>query len=893
VLRQAGKRVTLRAFASEETFELLRSMFGTVEHLARLADRVQRVCLGNPAHIVEQLEHFQRNGLIAHVEGTWVLPQEIADEQLVHTRAEAIEARLLRLPEQARVVGRLLSLRRGLIPLELCVAVAAVEHRVLFAAIEALVREGVLVGAERGYRFVDEACRALLMDELSPADKASGHARLGSFLLSAPQLDAVEELEACVHLLQAGDSLDAERRIANVAQRLALTEPDNTGPSIPALEQALALYRERGRNDYELLPLLVVLAQAGYYVDRRYVARYGSEALAVLGRTLRFELARKLRPFLGRRLSLYAALIVAGIGFARRRRNPRVPSMRETIVSFFACVATLSGVYTVCIDPENAAKVADLLEPWTALGKKHTATFMHEFASNLAATVRDRLGDTYARWQRMIAALEDPAKVPWLPEQLRLRYLGGALYAYGVLECWRDGPGALRIAERLEQSGMKLYEMSADQLRTVYYANQGNLELYDHYRERAEMHAIRRGSAWQVETWAPMASITPFLRVNDAMGMKQSLEQVQRLSKTIPSLALGAARARGAYQLLRRRYKEALPWLEEALAETPLAVVGWARSLGALARAYNALGEHEKARDLCQRTLAQLTPADLEFPAMNLGLQIEYALAQAGLGETARAITLIDGLLDEHGPAQGPLTLGALYEARARISMLAGDEDTCRKYLAEMDTRYRASGIPSLISRCETFGREVRRKFDGSKAPGPGGASIGPPSDSSGNTIEQGITQLEQALSDVALPPHERYERALLLLAEHVALPVGGLWLFQDGEAELVASSGELPHELNEWVNERLLAAHGDDVTQTDFDGAGPMGDPYLFPIGLQRHRLFELSVVSGGVEYVVGAVVFAERLGQRCFISVDLLRAIAMKLKTPTTARLSSESEF
>jgi tetratricopeptide (TPR) repeat protein len=891
LLRQAGKRVTLRAFGGEETFELLRSMFSAVEHLARLSDRVQRVALGNAAHIIEQLEHLLHNGLIAHVEGAWVLPQEIDDEQLLHTRAEALEARLARLSPEVRAVARRLSLRRGLIPLELCVAVVEVEHRALFAAIEQLVREGVLVGAELGYRFADEGCRALLMQELSAADKAAGHVRLGRFLLSLPKLDVVEELEACVHLLQAGDDADAERRIAQIARRLALIEPDNTGPSIAALEQALALYRARGRDDYEVTPLLVVLAEAGYYVDRRYLARYGSDAVGALSRTLRVPLARKLRPFLGKKLSLYLALIVAAVSFALRRKNPRVSSLRDTIVSFFACVATESGVHTVCIDPESATRTAQLLEPWTALGKRHTATFMYQFALNLAATVRDRLGDSHARWKSMIATLDDPAQVPWLPEQLRIRYLGGALYAFGVLECWRDASEALRIAERLDQTGMKLYEMSADQLRTAYYANQGNLELYERYRERAELHAIRRGSAWQVETWAPMAAITPFMRIYDAMGLKQSLEQIQRLSKTIPSLALGATRARGAYQLLRKRYKEALPWLEEALAEQPLAVVGWTRSLGVLARAYNALGEHEKAREVCARTLAQLTPADLEFPAMTLGLQIEQALAEAGLGELARAVELLGHLLEKHAPGDGPLTLGALHEARARVALLAGDEETSRKHFTEMDARYRSSAIPSLVARCETFGRELRRNFQGSRAPGPDGAEFGPTSDITGHTIEQGVTQLEQALSDVAVPPHERYERALALLAEHANLPIGGLWLFQDGQGELVAASGELPQELHDWVIDRLVAAHGDDVTQTDFAEGGGVEDPNLFLSGAQRFRLFELLAVGDGVDYVVGAVVFAERLTQRCFISMDLLRAMATKLRVPTTARLSLES--
>jgi tetratricopeptide (TPR) repeat protein len=891
LLRQAAKRVTLRAFSSEETFELLRSMFGSVEHLARLADRVHRVALGNPAHMIEQLEHCVRKGLIAFVEGAWVLPQEIPDEQLVRTRGEAIMARLERLSPEARAVGRLLSLRRGAIPLELCVAVTRSEQqldksRALFAALEELVREGVLIGEGRGYRFLDEACRALLMSELPASEQAACHARLGRVLLAAPELDAVEELEACVHLLQAGERGDAERRIADVARRLTITEPDNAGPSIPALEQALALYRQRGRKDHELLPLLAVLARCGYYVDRRYVARYADEALRLFARTLRFDIARRLRPLLGKKLSLYAALFVAGVGFARRRRNPCVHSLRDTIVSFFGYVVALSGVHTVCVDPERASAVAQLLEPWTGLGKKHTATFMYEFAMNLAATVRDRLGDAHERWRRMLATLEDPAQIPWLPEELRVRYLGGALYALGVLECWRDGEGALRNAERLDQTGMKLYEMSADQLRTAYYANQGNLELYEKYRERAELHAIRRGTAWQVETWAPMASITPFLRIYDAMGMKQGLEQIQRLSRTTPSLALGATRARGAYQLLRRRYKEALPALEEALAEQPLAVVGWTRSMGALARCYNALGEHERARDLAARTLAQLTPGDLEFPAMTLSVQIEQALAEAGLGQLARARELLERLLEKHAPGRGPLTLGALHEACARVAVLASDEQRSREHFAQMDAYFRGSGIPSLVARCETFGRELRQLFRTDDPALRAQGDLVLPMISSHMTHD-GITLIERALSDLALPREERCAKVLALLAEHTGLTHAGLWLLQAGQSVRAAKTAELPPALDAWVNERLLASQGDNVTHTDFGGPDDT-DPNQLVLAEQSYRLFEITHVSDGLEHVLGAVVFAEQVGRRAFLSVELLNAVAGKLTSPTTARLS-----
>jgi hypothetical protein len=153
---------------------------------------------------------------------------------------------------------------------------------------------------------------------------------------------------------------------------------------------------------------------------------------------------------------------------------------------------------------------------------------------------------------------------------------------------------------------------------------------------------------------------------------------------------------------------------------------------------------------------------------------------------------------------------------------------------------------------------------------------------------QEGITQIERALSDVALPREERCARALALLAEHTGLALAGLWLLKGGHGELVASTGELPQALDAWVGERLLESQGDNVTHTDFDGPQRGVEPNQLLLGAQSYRLFEVTHAIDGLEQTLGAVVFAEQPGRRAFVSVDLLRAVAGKLTTPTTVRLS-----
>ena len=108
---------------------------------------------------------------------------------------------------------------------------------------------------------------------------------------------------------------------------------------------------------------------------------------------------------------------------------------------------------------------ADAIAPLAALGEDHIAGFVYRFCSALAAQSRGHLARSARDWEGILARLEQPTLPRGMPEGMVVHYRAGALLAYGVKATWCDGDEALRIADRLEQLGLKLYEMSADQLR--------------------------------------------------------------------------------------------------------------------------------------------------------------------------------------------------------------------------------------------------------------------------------------------------------------------------------------------------------------------------------------------------------------------------------------------
>lgn len=706
-LAKISRRVVLRPLEERESFELLRSMFGEIEHLGRFAHRLHGVARGNPDHLLELCGQLMRRGQLRFDIGAWVLPPELSDSDLASSRDEAVQSRLLFLSAEARALGRRLSVHPEALSLAMAHAVAASGETDLFAQLGELTRENIVVREVRGLRFSHELLRRTLRAELAADEAKQVQRALGRALLATDDVRVLDLLHAGLYLLESGEP-DGTAIFTRACEGLALREYDALRHALPALERGLAIMRARGEPNGALVQVLAPLAIAGYYVDFRYASRYGDESVARLSTQIGLPLAASLRRYVGRRLGLWTALIVTALR-ARLVGNATGPGFRQALVLLFNCVATLAGSSAICGDPERASKFARALEPLTALGSNHVASLMYEFCSAVADTVRDAFGSTLARFRRLVARLDSPHPISALSPELRRRYLAGALYATGSLEALRDGDEALKSAERLDQLGLHVARLSADQVRTMHHAYQGNLSLFERYRELAEQHAIQMGTTWQTALWSALRMINAHIAMHDAAGLARVIEQLEGLREELPSVEASLARARAAHAVIVGRPAEALPVLEPFLTHEPRARSGWGTSLGVLALAHNELGQHERARAACLRALAHLDVDDLSFPAMNLIVQCELSVAQAGLGEVGAAREALRDLIAVHHLSEGALTMGRLFEAGVRIELAAGRREEALLHLEQAKRWYLPTGVPSLAARCEQLARQVSK----------------------------------------------------------------------------------------------------------------------------------------------------------------------------------------
>lgn len=874
--RALSRCVRLPALDEAEVLALMRSTFGKAENVERLAARLWRATHGNVGHVLELCDELMERDVIGYVGGSWLMPQELPTEVLHFSREQALLSRIGRLDERARVLGRALSVNDDSTPLELVRTLTDELDPALFASVRTLLDAGVCVAEGTSLTFAHESVRRALRDELTPALQSRVHCIMGTFLLTRAS-NALERLQAGVHLL-AGDDARAPGLVAQTILHIALHEVDTIKLAALATERVLRLLRARGRPADEQVAALALLARAGYTADRRYAAEYGRDAVAAIGEAVGLPLARKLAPQLGRKEALLAGLNAASTHLAKRADDPRIVSHANSVSLLFSAVGGLAGTSTICLDVPAVRAYAAVLEPFTALGDGHVASFIYDYCLALADTAGDNHAKASHRWRALLARLEGDAAIKGMTDTIRVRFSHGALNALGIIEAQREHEDALRLAERLERLGLLLDRICAAQIRALYYSAQGNVALFERHRAHAEQLAIQQGTSWQIETWAPSAATLIAFRAHDGMALKRASMLLQRLSEDTPSLSRAARRARGAYLAVRGHGVEAVALLEDVLQDEPRDYAGWTRTHCMLASTLNLLGQHQRALEVCKHVFAHSSEEDLHLGGPILIMQREQLVAEAALGEADDAYERLGKLIARHHTTGAALMVGELHDAGITIALLRRDTTGALRHFDEMERYYLSTGLPSLAQHCA----HRRRKLGAANADS--GEAVNEAFVSSttlDGSLEAQTSEraIERMLAGGTLSFAERARRALQILAEHTRTRRGHLFLRDTtGELRDAASLHDelLAPEVIAWLHGRFARElDDDDDTQAVDGGMLHATDSTTLTAGTRCYRLLMLSVGSS----ILGCAVVAsdDEVPPHC--PAEVLRAVAHEL--------------
>jgi hypothetical protein len=727
LLQERSTRLELRPLTAQQIFELAHSLFGDAPNLARFAEWLHNGSAGRPTHCMALVRTLHAQGVLRYRDGTWTLPADSPETARVPELDELLSDRVLALSEPAQRLAESVAVSGRALSRERAAALAGGDSAQQFALFEELVCADVLQESSQGFRFTHGALRKLLLTRLSPQRSQELHRRCAELLLADVRRDNALQtrINAGWHLLQAGDETPGADLLAEVAYDslgISFAIPDMQ-IAAPALEAALSIYTRQARSAYQRLPLLTALAHSGYYTRRDLGERYGEPALNMALDLSGIALGTKLQRWLGKTPGLLLGLAIGWLRFRCAARRKRRYPFRDVVAQALSLVATLSGMHACALDAAGGKRALRALAGFAHLPEHLTAAGIRAYSQALIEIARENQAHALRSWRLLIARFQDPAYYRLLPARSRPAFIGGLWFACGAFESFRDGDGALQAARELERSGLKIYGMIASQVRALYHAYRGELELAREQAREVELHALQLGTASQVELWEPAAMILAYTTVGDVVELRRVAERLRALAPSVPSLARYAQLAELALDYVRwiavepasltveasdnRKNAEAFVERAAPLIESaePRSFIGWGATCGYLARALNALDHYAQARAVCEKALATLDAEDRAFVALFLDLELELAVAEAGLGEHQASRQRLEALLLRHADSDNPLTHGRLHEAYARSAALAPDWAAFRHQLAEARRWYRSTGTPALLARVDALAR--------------------------------------------------------------------------------------------------------------------------------------------------------------------------------------------
>ena len=187
-------------------------MFGDVENVVGVAQRVHDVARGNPRDTMQLLRHLVERGMARCEGAAWLLPAELAEADLPSSMLSAFVARLSSVSAEARELAEALALTdpAWIALQDYSELMPGLDAGRLFAALGALVQAGVLLPEGDRYRFSERTAASHLEECMAAEKKRALHARLAD--LAERRGAPIRRLH---HLLESGKEALAIDELVN------------------------------------------------------------------------------------------------------------------------------------------------------------------------------------------------------------------------------------------------------------------------------------------------------------------------------------------------------------------------------------------------------------------------------------------------------------------------------------------------------------------------------------------------------------------------------------------------------------------------------------------------------------------------------------------------------
>ena len=691
-IRDASRQLRLEGLGPDDVEELIRTVFGEVLHVGRLAHWMQQLAAGSPLHCIELARLLVDRQVIRYAGGEWLVPENIGEIELPEKLATALEQRIARLAGPARALAEAMSVHGGEISLATCQVLADdPDEERLFGALDELLFQEVLLTAGGTYEFRHDGLREALLRTVEPGRRKQLHLRVARALAGAdtPELEA----EIGWHLL-AGDEIE---RGAALLERAGtrLFDAQSFFESIRPLECALEIYEARGQRPRARLRIKEMLVTAGLLGDHKVVKRHAAPAIASLFRAAGLHVAVALR-FLGRPLALGIGMTVA---FARWLVTGfRGPSPVQSLRSFILTTNAASAAYALMLEIDTLRELIPKIRPIAVFRRRipYAVYLLSRSLIDLALAQFRQVRDNTTQILDILAR----DRITPISDLERRTTEAVARYLRVLMLVSEQDPAYADELVALERLEMRHFDLGALQARVAYHRSRGEEQAAKALEGKAELLFIQLGSAWQMDAWLTVVSAMAYGITRDVMGLKHTIAALARLSgdgfnfEPILHLIRGEYhRERGELELSRQALERALEALppEVNLLRQP--------ALAALAETLLASGELARAREVAERGLALASDPSTGMIANRLRCLGALALIEATSGEHAAAARRLDDAIAEAAPLASPSLCGGLAEARARVAIAENDEPGFRRHLDATEGWFSPTHNPALIAR--------------------------------------------------------------------------------------------------------------------------------------------------------------------------------------------------
>lgn len=810
-LRERAVVIRARGLQEPEVLTLVRNTFGEVDHHVPFAAWLHRTAGGSPLYCTELIHSLVESGQLRYVGGMWVLPERIEleedDDAQPRGLAQTLDARVKGLPAPALALGQTLAVYGQEAGLALCVALApSLEEQEAFTAIDALVRQDVIIGAGERYRIRHDGLREALLRTLDAEQRRTLERHVGQTLAADGPPSAEHEAQVGWHLLRGGEEAEGAELLASAGRRLF--EATSFEDCVAPLEAALPVLEARGDRPREVAEIGYMLISAGFYCDRQANQRHRERALAVLAEHCGVARARRLSRWVGRPLALIVSvLITLGWRLLDRRRLPFLGALgmylRGTVYS--------AGVAGFSFDTAGLRRCVDALDPLRPISHLFVRTAVN-LTDNLLHFNLGRLHTLMESSAKNLAGMSTQRH--WLDEEERALTMGGSRFQRALVAARVGSPDALDEIEALERLGPRIWAIGGLQARTYYHMWRGESAAAQRMWTKAELEFVRLGALWQLYAIHHGSAAITYGYTDDMLGLRRSIEALSRQVETGLGFATYLRLARAELARLRGEHDEALALVDEALAGLPPGE-GLPRpwALAARADALLAQGKLDAAREACGEALRHAEDPEHGQNSFRCRAERTLALCEAAQGQREQAAARLDRLIADAEIVDNPFILGAAHEARALVGFELSDEDGARRHADAVEQCFVPTRNPVLVARYERLLRRIGAgpvpgDVDGGSTSNVATAVFHP--DTVTDSIGDALSQLSACPTAAA-----RAERALEELREAAGASRGYLYLLVDGEATLVAPSAgaEPPEEVAEAAVEHLGSAEdGSDV---------------------------------------------------------------------------------